>query len=124
MLGGSEVAATMPAVDLARAVKFYTEVLGLKIVEADERATLLEAGKGTRVFIYPREATKAEHTAATFFVDDLDKIVDTLIERGVVFEQYDFGELKTDARGIISTPEGKVAWLKDTEGNILSLSMM
>ncbi len=124
MLGAHEVAATVPAVDLARAVKFYTEVLGLKIVRADEGSAFLEAGKGTRIFIYPREATKADHTAATFFVKDLDHIVDTLIERGVVFEQYDFGELKTDARGVISTPDGKAAWLKDTEGNVLALTMM
>jgi predicted enzyme related to lactoylglutathione lyase len=126
MLGSSPVVATLPAVDINRAVKFYSQVLGLKRVEmpAPGDAALFEAGQGTQIFIYQREATKAEHTAATFAVDDIDEVVDGLIDRGVVFEQYDFGDIKTDERGIATMGSNKSAWFKDTEGNIIAVVTM
>lgn len=123
MLGSSPVVATLPAVDINRAVKFYSQVLGLRRVEmpVPGDAALFEAGQGTQIFIYQREATKAEHTAATFAVDDIDEVVDGLIDKGVVFEQYDFGDIKTDERGIATMGSNKSAWFKDTEGNIIAL---
>ncbi len=125
MLASAPVVATMPAVDIARAVDFYTRVLGLKALESPgEGAAMFEAGNGTMIFMYQREGTKAEHTAATFNVADLEAVVDGLIARGVTFEQYDFGEIKTDAKGIATTGDNQAAWLKDTEGNILALVSM
>ena len=121
MLQSSTVLATMPAVNINRAIEFYTKTLGLKLDESDEGSATFEAGNGTKIFMYQREATKAEHTSATFYVDDHDAVVTGLISKGVVFEQYDFGEIKTDERGVMSTPDGKAAWLKDTEGNILGI---
>ena len=39
----------------------------------------------------------------------------------MVFEEYDFDELKT-VDGIATTAEGlKAAWFKDSEGNILGI---
>jgi catechol 2,3-dioxygenase-like lactoylglutathione lyase family enzyme len=124
MLTTSPVTVTMPAVDLARARKFYTETLGLKALEAFDGILWLEAGNGTQIVLYPREATQAEHTAATFNVSNLDEVVDGLIAKGVVFEQYDFDKIKTDARGVAVDGENKMAWFKDTEGNILGLVAM
>jgi predicted enzyme related to lactoylglutathione lyase len=123
MLRSSPVVATLPAVDINRAVKFYSQVLGLKRVEmpGPGDAALFEAGQGTQIFIYQREATKAEHTAATFVVADIDEVVDGLVDKGVVFEQYDFGDIKTDERGIVSMGPNKSAWFKDTEGNIIAV---
>lgn len=124
MLNDAEVAATMPAVDINRARTFYTEILGLEIVNADDNSVLLQTAKNSKVFLYEREGTKAEHTAATFNVDHFEEVIDTLIDRGVVFEQYDMGDLKTDPRGVIQTDAGAIAWLKDTEGNILAITSM
>lgn len=121
MLQTAAVLATRSAVDIKRAIEFYTETLGLKLDESDEGSASFEAGNGTKIFIYQREATKAEHTAATFYVEDHDAVVDGLKSKGVVFEQYDFGEIKTDERGVMATPNGKAAWLKDSEGNILAI---
>jgi predicted enzyme related to lactoylglutathione lyase len=126
MLGSSPVVVTLPAVDINRAIKFYSQVLGLKQVElpGPGDAALFEAGQGTQIFIYQREGTKAEHTAATFVVADIDEVVDGLAARGVGFEQYDFGEIKTDERGIATMGSNKSAWFKDTEGNIIALVTM
>jgi hypothetical protein len=45
----------------------------------------------------------------------------TLRERGVVFEDVDYGDVKT-SDGVITMPNGsKGCWFKDTEGNTLGL---
>jgi predicted enzyme related to lactoylglutathione lyase len=126
MLASSPVAVTLPAVDIDRAKKFYTEVLGLKIIDLEEYegVALFEAGKGTQIMFYEREGTKAEHTAATFAVEDIEAVVDGLTEKGVVFEQYDMDEIKTDARGIATIETAKAAWFTDTEGNIIAIMSM
>jgi len=121
MLGNAFVAATLPAEDLARAVKFYTEKLGLKKLDSpEEGSVVLEAGKGSQIFMYQRARTKAEHTAATFYLDDLEGTVKALTAKGVKFEQYDFPNFKTNELGIAGTAEAQVAWLTDPEGNIIA----
>ncbi len=122
MLGNSFVTATLPVEDLARAVKFYTEKLGLKKLDSPgEGSALFEAGKGSQIFMYQRARTKAEHTAATFYVDDLEGEIKALNAKGVKFEQYDFPGFKTNAMGIVETGDTKAAWLTDPEGNIIAL---
>jgi len=122
MLGSSKLLATIPAVDIQRAEEFYTRVLGLSVAEKPlEGVLILEAGAGTQIMVYEREATKAEHTAATFEVKDLDRVVVDLAAKGVQFEQYDFDDFKTDQRGIAKMEGARMAWLKDPEGNILAL---
>jgi hypothetical protein len=45
--------------------------------------------------------------------------------RGAVFEDYDFGEDFRTVDGIMTTPAGaKLAWMKDSEGNILGVASM
>ena len=125
MLGSSKVLATIPAVDFKRAEEFYTRVLGLSVAaRPQEDVLILEAGAGTQIMVYEREATKAEHTAATFEVKDLDRVVVDLAAKGVQFEQYDFDDFKTDERGIATIGTAKAAWFIDTEGNIIAIMSM
>lgn len=121
MLNQGIATATVPAEDLERAKKFYTETLGLKQVATTPFGATFEAGKGSQVFVYQRARTKAEHTAITFYVSDVVKTVKDLTTKGVKFEQYDFDPIKTDAMGVADTPGGKAAWLTDPEGNILAI---
>jgi catechol 2,3-dioxygenase-like lactoylglutathione lyase family enzyme len=122
MLGSSKALATIPAVDIKRAEEFYTRVLGLSVAARPlDGVLILEAGAGTQIMVYEREATKAEHTAVTFEVKDLDRVVVDLAAKGVQFEQYDFDDFKTDERGIAQMGSVRMAWLKDPEGNLLGL---
>jgi predicted enzyme related to lactoylglutathione lyase len=121
MLTNAIAAATIPAEDLERAKKFYSEILGLKLAADLRFGVTFEAGNGTQVFVYQRERTKAEHTAITFYVSDLVKTVTEIPAKGVKFEQYKFDPIKTDVMGIAQTPGGKAAWLVDPEGNILAI---
>jgi catechol 2,3-dioxygenase-like lactoylglutathione lyase family enzyme len=121
MLKNYPIHPVLPVVDLNRARKFYEEVLGLKVDLVHESGVRYEAGNGTKLFIYPTEATKAVHTVAGFEVDDIETVMKNLRDRGVVFEEYDVPNLKT-VDGIATLGTVKGAWFKDTEGNILALT--
>lgn len=124
MLGNAKALATLPAEDIPRAIKFYTEVLGLQVSQSDEDSALFEAGENSQIFMYLRGRSQVEHTGLTFTVADIQSVVEGLIERGVTFEQYDFGEIKTNELGIAEVGPTKSAWLTDTEGNIIAIVSM
>ncbi len=121
MLANATVHATLPVVDLARARKFYEEKLGLKVVRTDPSpGAMLQAGGGTTLYIYQRGATKADHTVASFEVDDVEAEIKDLKAKGVVFEEYDMPGLKT-VNSIATMGPLKGGWFKDTEGNTLGV---
>jgi len=110
--------------DLQKAKTFYGQTLGLEVSEA-YRGLLLEIHiEGRRnILIYP----KSNHTPATFTilnfpVDNLEQTIVHLTNRGVRFEIYNEGDIKTDEKGISLSSEGsKIAWFKDPAGNVLSV---
>jgi catechol 2,3-dioxygenase-like lactoylglutathione lyase family enzyme len=119
------LSAALPAADLERAKRWYSEKLGLEPVDEDEfgGAHYETGGVHFMVFLTPNAGTN-QATAAGFSVDNFDEVVDELRGRGVVFEDVDFGEMGKTIDGVISAPDGsmKSAWFKDSEGNILALS--
>jgi hypothetical protein len=54
-------------------------------------------------------------------VDDIEAEVAALKARGVTFEEYDFPSLKT-INGVAVMGPVKIAWMKDSEGNLLSVA--
>ena len=106
--------------DIPRAKQFYGETLGLNVSE--EPAGLgLQLGGGGVVFIYPKEDhAPATFTVLNFPVDDVEKAVDELTQKGVRFERYE-GELQTDENGIFRGEGPTIAWFKDPAGNVLSV---
>ena len=122
MLEGYALTPSLPAADLERARAFYRNELGLVPVEEDEETFRIECG-GSWFMVYSSQfAGTNQATAAGWQVPDVAKVVADLQSRGVVFEEYDFPGLKT-VNGIATMDEGngKAAWFKDTEGNILSV---
>lgn len=128
MLAEARVSPTIPVVDLQRARQFYEGTLGLRVVQEDPSpGAMLQAGGDTRVYVYQRAATKADHTVAAFWVKDVEATVKGLKERGVLFEDVDVPGMKTvEGIATVSMPAGelKAAWFKDTEGNILAVGSM
>ncbi|MEO6577594.1 MAG: hypothetical protein ABIO99_01670 [Candidatus Limnocylindria bacterium] len=55
-------------------------------------------------------------------MDDIQAVMDEIRSRGVVFEEYDFGEMGSTVDGLMTTAFGKAAWFKDSEGNTIELS--
>ncbi len=105
--------------DLPRAKEFYSETLGLEVSEENGLLTLHIAGDRATL-IYPKEDhTPASFTILNFPVDDIEKAVDELAERGVEFERYDGSD--QDEKGIFRGGGPYIAWFKDPAGNILSV---
>jgi catechol 2,3-dioxygenase-like lactoylglutathione lyase family enzyme len=125
MLSSAPVVTSIPVVDLQRAKAFYLDKLGLKEgMTAPDGGVILNAGEGTRLFLYQRGQTKADHTVASFKVADVLGTVNALKAKGVQFESYDMGELKTDSNNIARMGDLQACWFKDPEGNILCVSNM
>ncbi len=125
MLSNSRVHANVPAADIQRARRFYTDTLGLSVTAERDGLLVFTTDGGTTFMVYETEyAGQAGHTIAQWHVDDLDADVKELQDKGVVFEQYDMpGALWSD--GIASIPDmGRAAWFKDSEGNIMCLDDM
>jgi predicted enzyme related to lactoylglutathione lyase len=118
-----QFAATLPATDLARAKAWYAKVLQLEPVDVTEEGSAWYEADGTRFLLYQSQfAGTNQATAAAIKVADVEAAVAELRARGGVFEDYDFGDELRTVDGIFVSPGGqKVAWLKDSEGNILAL---
>ena len=117
----SKTFSSIAAPNIAKEKEFYSQTLGLKTSEGHGLLTLHLAG-GNNVLIYPKpNHVPATFTVLNFPVDDVDHAVDELTKRGVRFEQYDQGDLKTDEKGIMRGNGPTIAWFKDPAGNILSV---
>jgi catechol 2,3-dioxygenase-like lactoylglutathione lyase family enzyme len=122
-LNDGTVGTAIAVTDMGRAIDFYEGKLGLTggVVGEDGGRTYFCAGS-TRLHVFPSpHAAATGATVATFTVSDVDATVDELGGRGVVFEQYT-EPFPTDARGIGTFGEHKGAWLKDPDGNVISIS--
>ena len=121
MLSGTKVTAMLPVVDMKRARKFYEETLQLPEPRVRENGEALFEVSGERFALYPRATpTRADHTALSFEVDDLEQEMRALRTRGVRFEEYDLPGLKTSG-GVCVLGAERAAWFRDPEGNILCL---
>jgi catechol 2,3-dioxygenase-like lactoylglutathione lyase family enzyme len=110
------VATTQP--ELAKT--FYRDVLGLRLVSDEEFALVFDAN-GTMLRIAKVDELRPQsHTVIGWQVDDIESTIRTLVLRGVRFERYD--GLEQDHLAIWSTDGGKIAWFKDPDGNVLSLT--
>jgi catechol 2,3-dioxygenase-like lactoylglutathione lyase family enzyme len=121
MLGSAKILAFVPTRDAAKARAFYEGVLGLRFVNDDGFAMVLDSnGIMVRVAKAP-EFKPLPFTILGWQVSGIEKIVAGLQEKGVQFERFGFFE--QDKLGIWTAPTGdKVAWFKDPDGNTLSVS--
>jgi len=121
VLSGEKLVAFVPTTDQKQARAFYEVILGLTFVSEDTFALVLDSN-GTRIRVANAPEFKpAQFTILGWMVSDIEKTVAELQEKGIVFEK--FGLKNQDERGIWSSPGGdKVAWFKDPDGNVLSVS--
>jgi predicted enzyme related to lactoylglutathione lyase len=121
MLDGATAHAVLPAMDMERATRFYTEKVGAQQRASAEGATFLTVG-GSEFSIYPTpNSNRGGHTQMGLRVPDCRATVAELRSRGVEFEEYDFPGLKT-VDGIADIGGGgSAAWFKDNEGNIIGV---
>jgi catechol 2,3-dioxygenase-like lactoylglutathione lyase family enzyme len=119
--------ASIAVTDIERAIAFYEGKLGLKPLQSGPSAHIAGgmrqygAGGGSTLSVYQSDtAGKSEATLATWYVDDIDAIVDELTAAGVEFARYD--QFEHDAKGITARAGGgRIAWFRDPDGNTFAI---
>ena len=111
------IATVSPAED------FYRDKLGIEPSESmEEGSVMYNCGQGTRFLMYQTDnAGTAKNTQMGWETDNLERDMEELRGRGVVFEDYDFPGLKTE-NGVATASWGKGAWFLDSGGNIINIS--
>lgn len=129
MLENGSVATRLPAQDLQRARRFYSEKLGLEPSEERPGGLLYMPAGGVFALFQSAGKSSGQFTQMAWDVDDLDAVVAELKARGVVFEEVDAPGMKTvDGIAAIdgnypSKGRGeRAAWFRDSEGNMLGIA--
>ena len=121
MLSESEVMGFVPTKDAAPARAFYEGVLGLRFISEDQFALVVESRQTVIRITKVNEFTPAPFTILGWRVQNIEEEVKTLASRGVSFQRYP-GLTQNDL-GIWTAPGGaQIAWFRDPDGNVLSLS--
>ena len=129
MLQDGRVATRLPAQDLDRARRFYSEKLGLEPSEERPGGLLYQPAQGAFALFESAGASTGQFTQMGWEVDDIEATVAELSERGVVFEEVDVPGLETvggiaEVEGNYPSKGGKgerAAWFRDSEGNMLGV---
>lgn len=119
--------ASIAVTDIARAVEFYEGKLGLQSMQSGPSAAIPDgsrvyaSGGGPALNVFQSEtAGKSPATMATWYVDDIDQIIDELSAAGVQTVTYD--EFEHDAKGISPRAGGgRIAWIQDPDGNTFAI---
>jgi catechol 2,3-dioxygenase-like lactoylglutathione lyase family enzyme len=121
MLASGKMAGFLLTKDYDKARQFFEGALGFQFVSLDQYALVMRAGGSTIRISKAPDFTPFKGTVLGWEVQDIAAVVAWLHQRGVVFEKYPF--VQDRALGIWTTPNGdKVAWFKDPDGNVLSVS--
>ena len=121
MLASGKLIGFVPTTDSRRARDFYEGKLGFQFISDDQFALVMRAGESMIRIAKAGKFTPAQYTVMGWEVTDIEAMVKWLNSRGVEFEKYPF--VQDRELGIWTTPNGdKVAWFKDPDGNVLSLS--
>ena len=100
---------------------FYEKALGLKLVSEDPFAIVFDANGIMFRLQKVRKVVLTGYTTLGWQVKDIRAEIKTLKENGVQFERFD--GMGQDELGVWTSPSGaKIAWFKDPDGNILSLT--
>ena len=121
MLTDKKLKAFVPTVRPNEAKSFYKDILGLELLSQDNFALEFDAnGTLLRVTIV-QDLQPHPFTILGWNVDDIVSVIKQLNDKNIFCERYDFFE--QDNLGIWTSPNGsKVAWFKDPDGNVLSLT--
>ena len=121
MLASAKIVGFIPTRDYDKARAFYEGKLEFEFVSHGQFALVLRVGGHQIRVVKMPNFTPLQGTILGWEVTNIESIVDWLQDRGVATEKYSF--VSDQVRGIWLTPNGdKVAWFKDPDGNVLSVS--
>jgi catechol 2,3-dioxygenase-like lactoylglutathione lyase family enzyme len=123
ILGTSKLVAFAATTDPEKARAFYEGMLGLRLIEDEKPFALVFDANGIMLRVTAvREHNPAPFTVLGWDVSSIEQTVDRLTAAGVEFQRYP-GINDGDPKGIWQAPGGaRVAWFKDPDGNVLSVT--
>jgi len=127
MLDKAGFVTLVPVKKMDRAIKFYTEGLGGKVVskgqgEMEDSWASVKVGRNEFWLVTPESWEKRELAYNAFVVDDIKQAVADLRRRGVKFSRAEKMGPNSKIDGPIASDEwGAEAFFKDSEGNQLML---
>lgn len=118
----SPISTMLPVSEADRSQEFYSEKLGLPLVGTNAEGSLIYTlAGGAQLVLLPRPGgARADSTAMSFEVADIDAEIRDLESRGVTFEDYDLPGLTTEHH-VCHLGAEKSAWMLDPDGNVLCL---
>jgi len=121
-LGKYNIIGFITIVDVSRAKEFYRDTLGLRLVTEEPPFALVFDANGIMLRLgMAKELPPAHGTVLGWQVPDIKATVEDLGQARVSFERYE--GMSQDELGIWASPSGaKVAWFKDPDGNLLSIT--
>ena len=103
------------------AKRFYRDVLGLRLVREDDFTLVFDAHGTTLHVSIVQDLVAAKYTVLGWRVPDILAVAQQMEKAGIQLER--FPNMAQDERGIWTSPSGaKVAWFKDLDENLLSIS--
>jgi predicted enzyme related to lactoylglutathione lyase len=112
-----------PTTDSRKARSFYEGALGMAFVQENDYVIVFRTEHAMIVMHKLKEFEPAHYTVLGWEVEDIRNTIAILKGRGIVFERY--GWMEQDNLAIWKSPDGaSVAWFKDPDGNILSVSQL
>jgi predicted enzyme related to lactoylglutathione lyase len=121
MLEDKKLKAFIPTIEPEKARNFYMNVLGLKLVSEDHYGMEFNTNGALLRVTTVNKLAPQPFTVLGWDVEDLPSMIASLVKSGIHFERYNY--IEQDNYGIWTAPGGvKVAWFKDTDGNVLSLT--
>ncbi|HTT34880.1 MAG TPA: VOC family protein [Thermoplasmata archaeon] len=126
-LSSAQLATLMPIRNMDRAVKFYTKMLGARVLMRGTGA-MKNSWASVRVagaevwLITPSKREKRTLAYSTFLVRNIRSVVKKLQANGVKFSRAERSSKETRVEGPIAfEPWGAAAFFSDSEGNELML---
>ena len=121
MIQNATLKAFIPTADLDRSRQFYVDVLGLEFVGVDPFAVTVRYGATPVRLVKVEKLSPAPFTILGWDVTDIRRHVRLLADAKLTFTRYE--GLNQDEDAIWTAPGGgRVAWFRDPDGNVLSLS--
>jgi catechol 2,3-dioxygenase-like lactoylglutathione lyase family enzyme len=123
ILGASKLVAFVATTDSNKARAFYEGVLGLRLIEDELPFALVFDANGTMLRVTAvKKHNPDPFTVLGWSVESIENTVERLTAAGVNFQRYP-GISDGDPKGIWTAPGGaRIAWFKDPDGNVLSVT--
>lgn len=124
MLKDLNSSAIVAVSDIARARRFYADVLGLELAEDDMDEVMVFRTGATHLVVYRSDSAGTNRANAVVWDagGEIDGIVAALAAKGVAFEHYpEIGEFRENMHHADGM---KLVWFKDPDGNILHINQM